>query len=98
MAEEEGNNRFHDPVLVAEVLKVLEGASQGMILDGTLGGGGHTEAMLSCWPQCRVLGVDRDPDAIERARLRPNSGWVVQVNELPPAPLFGVGSDPTTRR
>ena len=70
VAEESGGNRFHDPVLVAEVLEVLEGASQGRILDGTLGGGGHTEAMLSRWPQCRVLGVDRDPDAIEKARLR----------------------------
>lgn len=49
---------------------VLEGAQGGTILDGTLGGGGHAEAMLSRWPQCRVLGVDRDPEAVETARQR----------------------------
>ncbi len=61
---------FHDPVMVEEVLEVLEGAQGGTILDGTLGGGGHAEAMLTRWPRCRVLGVDRDPDALEAARHR----------------------------
>jgi 16S rRNA (cytosine1402-N4)-methyltransferase len=66
---------FHDPVMVEEVLEVLETAREGWILDGTLGGGGHTEAMLLRWPECRVLGVDRDPEALERAaeRLTPFS-------------------------
>ncbi|MGW8268544.1 MAG: 16S rRNA (cytosine(1402)-N(4))-methyltransferase RsmH, partial [Longimicrobiales bacterium] len=64
--------------MVAEVLEVLGGAKQGMILDGTLGGGGHAEAMLSAWPECRVLGVDRDPEAIRSAaeRLAPFSDRV----------------------
>ena len=61
---------FHDPVMVEEVLGVLEGARSGTIMDGTLGGGGHAEAMLSCWPNCWVLGVDQDPDAVETARRR----------------------------
>jgi 16S rRNA (cytosine1402-N4)-methyltransferase len=61
---------FHEPVMVEEVLEVLEGAQSGTILDGTLGGGGHAEAMLVRWPQCRVVGVDRDPDAVEVARHR----------------------------
>jgi len=69
---------FHDPVMVAEVLEVLGGAREGVILDGTLGGGGHAEAMLSAWPRCRVLGVDRDPEAIRSAaeRLAPFSDRV----------------------
>ena len=71
-------NGFHDPVMVEEVLDVLEGASGGWILDGTLGGGGHAEAMLARWPGCRVLGVDRDPEAIEASaeRLAPFSDRV----------------------
>ena len=68
--DEKGGGLFHDPVMVEEVLEVLEGARAGNILDGTLGGGGHAEAMLSRWPRCRVLGVDRDPDAVERAGRR----------------------------
>ena len=68
--EGNGQEAFHEPVMVKEVLGVLEGARNGTILDGTLGGGGHTEAMLSDWPRCRVVGVDRDPEAIKTARRR----------------------------
>jgi 16S rRNA (cytosine1402-N4)-methyltransferase len=61
---------FHRPVMVEEVLEVLEVAQEGRILDGTLGGGGHSEAMLARWPRCTVIGVDRDPEAVEVARKR----------------------------
>jgi 16S rRNA (cytosine1402-N4)-methyltransferase len=56
--------------MVEEALEALGDAREGTILDGTLGGGGHTEAMLVRWPRCRVLGVDRDPEAIEAAGSR----------------------------
>ena len=61
---------FHEPVMVEEVLEVLEGAQDGTVLDGTLGGGGHAEAMLTRWPNCRVVGVDRDPEAVRGAQDR----------------------------
>lgn len=64
-----GESAFHLPVMVEEVLEVLEEAQGGTILDGTLGGGGHAGAILSRWPLCRVIGVDRDPEAIVRARI-----------------------------
>jgi 16S rRNA (cytosine1402-N4)-methyltransferase len=66
---------FHDPVMVEEVLEALDTAQAGWILDGTLGGGGHTEAMLLRWPECRIIGVDRDPEALMKAteRLTPFS-------------------------
>jgi len=74
--------RFHAPVMVDEVLEALVSAREGLILDGTLGGGGHAEAMLVRWPGCRILGVDRDPEAIERAeeRLAPFSDRVRFLN------------------
>jgi 16S rRNA (cytosine1402-N4)-methyltransferase len=74
--------RFHEPVMVREVLDALEGAASGVILDGTLGGGGHTEAMLVTWPECRVLGVDRDPEALKATaeRLAPFSSRVRFLN------------------
>ncbi len=70
MTEVEGAEAYHEPVMVEEVLEALEGANSGTILDGTLGGGGHAEAMLSRWPDCRVIGVDRDPEAVNAARKR----------------------------
>ena len=64
------NEGFHAPVMVGEVLEALEDAGEGIILDGTLGGGGHAEAMLHRWPSCRIIGVDRDPEAIREAEHR----------------------------
>jgi 16S rRNA (cytosine1402-N4)-methyltransferase len=40
----------------------------GLYLDGTLGGGSHTRLILEACLECRVLAVDRDPEAIEHAR------------------------------
>jgi len=60
--------RYHLPVLVREVVAALEPASQGEIMDGTVGGGGHARALLERFPECRILAVDRDPEALERAR------------------------------
>lgn len=41
-----------------------------IIIDGTLGAGGHTEAFLGAFPQATVIGLDRDPFALESARER----------------------------
>ncbi len=59
---------FHRPVLVKEVVSALEPAAHGEILDGTVGGGGHSRALLERYPECRILAVDRDPEALEEAR------------------------------
>jgi 16S rRNA (cytosine1402-N4)-methyltransferase len=61
---------YHEPVLVSEVVGYLEPGRGGLYLDGTLGGGGHSEAILRASPSARVVGVDRDPEAIEEARAR----------------------------
>jgi 16S rRNA (cytosine1402-N4)-methyltransferase len=54
---------YHAPVMVNEVLQYLEPVRGGVYLDGTLGGGGHTEAILAAAPEARVIGVDQDPEA-----------------------------------
>lgn len=55
----------HVPVLLAEVLDALQPHDGGHYVDGTFGGGGYTRAILEA-ADCRVLGIDRDPDAITR--------------------------------
>ena len=57
---------YHAPVLVAEILTVLGSGNE--VLDCTLGGGGHSEALLNQGK--KVTGIDRDPVAIEEANKR----------------------------
>ncbi|NNF14064.1 MAG: 16S rRNA (cytosine(1402)-N(4))-methyltransferase RsmH [Gemmatimonadetes bacterium] len=59
---------YHVPVMGDEVLDFLDPRDEGLYLDGTLGGGGHTRMILEACPGCRVLGVDRDPEALDEAR------------------------------
>jgi len=64
----------HVSVLVREAIGFLRPAPGGRYIDGTLGGGGHSEAILAAsGPDGQVLGVDRDDQAImaARARLQP---------------------------
>jgi 16S rRNA (cytosine1402-N4)-methyltransferase len=55
----------HIPVLITEVLAALNLHDGGHYVDGTFGGGGYSRAILEAC-DCRVLGIDRDPDAIAR--------------------------------
>ena len=62
---------FHRPVLVEEVTALLEPRPGGCYFDGTLGGGGHAaEILRASEPAGRLYATDRDPEAIEAARLR----------------------------
>ncbi|MEK7460752.1 MAG: 16S rRNA (cytosine(1402)-N(4))-methyltransferase RsmH [Patescibacteria group bacterium] len=59
----------HQPVLLKEVISYLAPKSFGHYLDGTVGGGGHVQAILEASaPAGVVLGLDRDPKVIKRLR------------------------------
>ena len=57
----------HAPVLIAAVLDALSPRDDGFYVDGTFGAGGYTRALLAA-ANCRVVAIDRDPDAVRRAR------------------------------
>jgi 16S rRNA (cytosine1402-N4)-methyltransferase len=63
----------HQPVMVEEVLMLLAPERGGLFADCTLGLGGHAEALLRRSERARLLGLDRDPQALALAgeRLRP---------------------------
>ena len=63
----------HQSVLLQSSIQHLCSERTGLFLDCTLGGGGHTEAILKANPTNQVIGIDRDPQAIEAAtqRLKP---------------------------
>ncbi|MBC8288089.1 MAG: 16S rRNA (cytosine(1402)-N(4))-methyltransferase RsmH [Nitrospinae bacterium] len=62
---------YHESVMRNEVLHYLNVHMEGVIVDGTLGDGGHTEFILkNTVPEIRVFAIDRDSSAIERASER----------------------------
>ncbi len=64
----ESPGSFHEPVLAREVMEFLAPSGDGVFLDGTVGGGGHSAILLEECASCSVIAVDRDPDALEVAK------------------------------
>ena len=60
-----GHSAEHIPVLLDAVIEALAPRDDAVYVDGTLGGGGYTEALLTA-ARCRVFGIDRDPEAVRR--------------------------------
>ena len=62
-------NSFHIPVLTQEILNYLNLKKGGVYIDCTLGGGGHSKAILeNIYPQGSLIGIDQDIEAIETAK------------------------------
>ena len=89
----------HVPVMLERVLALLAPAldrPDAVVVDATLGLGGHAEALLAAHPELRLIGLDRDEDALRRsgARLAPYSSRISLVHavydELPEV-LAGLG-------
>ena len=74
----------HEPVLLDAVLEhlVFDTARPARLIDGTLGGGGHSFALLEKYPKLELLGIDRDEDALAAAseRLEPFAGRFTAVH------------------
>lgn len=72
----------HIPVMVQEVLKYIEPQNNQTILDMTFGAGGHSFELLKAAPNLKILALDRDPEAFNRA---------VEMSQIHPqiTPLLG---------
>lgn len=57
----------HDPVMIDEIVEAFAPVPHGVVVDATLGGGGHTTKLLERYEWMSILGIDRDPLAIEHA-------------------------------
>ncbi len=60
----------HEPVLCQQVVELLRPAAPGLLVDGTVGLGGHAEALLEAEPGFRLLALDRDPSALSLSARR----------------------------
>lgn len=64
------NGFSHDPVMVDEIVDVFGPVPAGVVLDATLGGAGHAAAILASRADLSILGLDRDPSALDAAGRR----------------------------
>jgi 16S rRNA (cytosine1402-N4)-methyltransferase len=72
-----GSEPWHEPVLVDEVVALLAPRADGVYVDATVGLGGHARAVLTAGAG-RLIGIDRDAEAIEHARVR-LAAWADRV-------------------
>ena len=77
----------HVPVLVERCVALLApalAAPGAVVVDCTLGMGGHAEALLAALPEVHLVGIDRDPEALRRsgARLAPYAGRTTLVHAV----------------
>ena len=73
----------HVPVLLNETLEALNINENGVYIDATAGGGGHSEAILKKLKKGKLISIDQDPDAIKALKgklSRYNSSIVVESN------------------
>lgn len=62
--------KYHEPVMVSEILRYFTSRPRRVVADCTLGDGGHAEAVLRATTETFVVGMDVDSDALEVARAR----------------------------
>ena len=70
---------LHRPVMVDEVVELMRAVPPGVVVDATVGAGGHARALLEARPDLRLVGLDRDGDAIDR---RDGRRWPASAGEV----------------
>lgn len=95
------NSSYHTPIMLREVLELMAPEKRRATVDGTLGGGGHSEGILERLPREGVhFGIDRDEEAIaaagERLKAFPNfhplHGNFFRMKDILPLAEYGLSS------
>ena len=60
----------HTPVMLDTIVALFAPVPSGVVIDATLGGGGHSEALLDAYPHLDLIGLDHDADAVAAASRR----------------------------
>lgn len=63
-------NFQHQSVLTKELIDYINPVPNGIYVDCTLGGGGHSLALLNTEPSCKIVGIDQDPKALKAAKAK----------------------------
>jgi 16S rRNA (cytosine1402-N4)-methyltransferase len=75
------DREYHRPVMADEVVDLMVPVPAGVVVDATFGGGGHAERLRSALgPGHRLLGIDRDPEAVAEAKRMGEDVKVVRGN------------------
>lgn len=61
-------NFLHYPVMSREVLEIFQATGKKLFVDCTVGGGGHSQQILSAFPESRVIAIDQDGESLALAR------------------------------
>ena len=71
----------HYPVMLNEVISSLEPRSSTTIVDCTFGCGGYSQKILETYPECKVIGIDRDSSVQEFATIleKKFKNWVFRI-------------------
>ena len=69
MSEIDGET-VHESVLRNEIVEIIGSAGSGLVIDATVGMGGHSEAILDAMPETQILGIDQDAEAVKLATKR----------------------------
>jgi 16S rRNA (cytosine1402-N4)-methyltransferase len=100
--QEIGDVEYHLPVLAGEVIELVRPVMPGVVIDATFGGGGHSRRMMEVFgEEVKVVGIDRDPEAVANAAvlgidvIQSNFADLADIldglNETPAAVLFDFG-------
>lgn len=72
---------FHKPVLLNQSLNFLLKKTNGIYIDATIGGGGHTKEILKKFKNCKVIGIDRDLESLCFVKKNIQNDRLFLINE-----------------
>ncbi|MDH5372423.1 MAG: 16S rRNA (cytosine(1402)-N(4))-methyltransferase RsmH [Acidimicrobiia bacterium] len=64
--DQDPKRKYHEPVMTREIVELFETIDGGVLVDATYGGGGHSRALVSAYPDLQIIGIDRDAEAVAR--------------------------------